>query len=453
MMAAATLTRAGNAITAVHASAMAPSVQVPCTGISYADQFVDGARVVHDVFTRLFLDRQSADLDTTETSPSMVVANMIHSTLDAMPQLERVARDAYLKPGAAKRHVRSILNASCSIGDQFHHALTAWADGQQKPEQSAMQAHESWSAYSSAMAASCADEADFKRGLVMNFGWSDANEVLADESMDAIARQFYELKCGAVNWLELLGAFRESLRVQVGTRLQRSDLGALAGVHQGRNLRHALSRELALMANPSTSLLQADKFSKGQLMQYTHVERLHAQNGPVAILLDRSGSMHPIFTTRLQHKCRQGATRMAQAQVLALAVGIALAERGRQCCIIPFNDKVGDAITVNWSTTQAKLETMRSVARICASGGTDFDGPMAKALRSFNGTADVLLITDGRGRYNASEHASSLASRRLAYIVLGTIHDVVPGLQDAATWMMAVNDLADAVETASNLVI
>lgn len=445
MAAASTLTRAGNAITAVHASAMASSVQVPCTGISYADQMVDGARVVHDVFTRLFLDRQSADLNTAETSPSMVVANMIHSTLDAMPQLERVARDAYLKPGAAKRHVRSILNAACSIGDQFHDALTAWADGQQKPDQSAMQAHESWSAYSSAMAAACADEAEFKRGLVLNFGWSEANDVLADESMDAIARQFHELKCGTISWLELLGAFRESMQAQVGRKLQRSELGALAGVHQGRNLRHALSRELALMANPATALMQADKFSKGQMMQYEHVERLHAQNGPVAILLDRSGSMN--------HKCSKGATRMAQAQVLALAVGIALAERGRQCCIIPFNADVDKAITVDWSCTKAKLETMRSVARIVANGGTDFNAPVAKALRSFNGTADVLLITDGRGAYDASVHASSLASRRLAYIVLGTIHDVVPGLKDAATWMMAVHDLTDAVDTASNLVI
>lgn len=59
----------------------------------------------------------------------------------------------------------------------------------------------------------------------------------------------------------------------------------------GKDLRRALSSELAYLSHPVSTVLLFDKLSRGLLRQYKKRERVTLGEGDVIICIDESGSM------------------------------------------------------------------------------------------------------------------------------------------------------------------
>jgi uncharacterized protein with von Willebrand factor type A (vWA) domain len=275
--------------------------------------------------------------------------------------------------------------------------------------------------------------------------------ILDDAKADPQMRVWHAVaKKQLTEFAVLVGAFRDSIRSRAQLKARRGQIGDVAGVHPSRVLERLMPMELAKMAHMPTRLYALDAYMKGKMLAYEHVEMIRQDRGPVAILLDRSGSMEHPADCQLGSVAVRG-TKMMQAKSLCVALCIVLSEQGRDCCIIPFNQTSGKRIDWRWETPELQVKTLVLAFAVSPSGSTNFDPPVADGFR-WRGDCDVLMVSDGVGAFTPARHPQ-LATRKLAYIVLGNDHDVQQDLKAAATWSMAVTSLDQAIETVAELAV
>lgn len=170
----------------------------------------------------------------------------------------------------------------------------------------------------------------------------------------------------------------------------------VVGIRLGRDLAHALPSELALLADPDTSLLFDLKYAEARLMCFDMVglaqvqEQQHAEQdvrvaeprklGPMVICVDTSGSMEGMPET------------VAKAVVLYLATQ-ARAMR-RACHLLNFSTSI-QTLDVGQGADMAALTDFLQMS---FHGGTDVAPALRHALHTMQSQAyehaDLLVISD-----------------------------------------------------------
>lgn len=170
----------------------------------------------------------------------------------------------------------------------------------------------------------------------------------------------------------------------------------IVGVRLGRDLGHALPSELALLADPETSILFDMKYVESRLMCFDMrgmqlVGELHEgpvlqhvsdanKMGPMVICVDTSGSMHGMPETI--------------AKAVALYMGAKAREQKRACYLINFSTSIE---TLDLGTTGG-MEPLIRFLQMSFHGGTDAAPALNHALdtmrRDQYAKADLLVISD-----------------------------------------------------------
>jgi uncharacterized protein with von Willebrand factor type A (vWA) domain len=163
----------------------------------------------------------------------------------------------------------------------------------------------------------------------------------------------------------------------------------VADITLGDDVAHLLPSELLLLCDEDTEILLLAKLAEKRALQYQLEGREPADQGPVIVCLDASGSM-------------SSEGRMDWAAALAIAVCQQATREGRPAVVIPFHTR--PQATIGFSAERGMLaQAVLSVARISPDGGTNFAWPLndARGLIEKSGEykhADILLVTDGACR-------------------------------------------------------
>lgn len=160
----------------------------------------------------------------------------------------------------------------------------------------------------------------------------------------------------------------------------------LIGIETGDDLRKILPGELWSLMVEDYFLL---RYSEKSLGQYAYAGKETKGHGPVILLVDKSGSM--------------SGQRFDYAKALVIGAAHLAAARNRKLSVVMFNGAVegeksfapGDVTgVVKWVISQR------------ASGRTNFDAPLRRALKLQDGSewkdADIVLLTDGRSKVSES---------------------------------------------------
>lgn len=167
--------------------------------------------------------------------------------------------------------------------------------------------------------------------------------------------------------------------------------GETYSLELGNDLTRAITSELAMLASPQTAPLFLRKYQSKQLKQYRRREPVYKGEGDIICCLDESAST------------------IGEAAAWGKAVALTLleiaADSGRKFALIHFSGG-GTFQTDVFLPGQYGIEDKLRAAEIFLSGGTDFETPMAEALRlmeweDFN-QADVVFITDGQCRLSST---------------------------------------------------
>lgn len=170
----------------------------------------------------------------------------------------------------------------------------------------------------------------------------------------------------------------------------------IVGVRLGRDLEHALPSELALLADPETSVLFDMKYIESRLMcfdmrgmqlvgeQHECVAEQRTSEmdkmGPMVICLDTSGSMHGMPETI--------------AKALALYMATKAREQKRDCYLINFSTSIE---TLDLGMENG-MEALMRFLKMSFHGGTDVAPALQHALdtmrRDQYAKADLLVISD-----------------------------------------------------------
>ncbi len=269
--------------------------------------------------------------------------------------------------------------------------------------------------YAAALAAAM-DGGGKQRSSLEELGETAENAAM---EMDRIARHLERFLPG-IGWSGAPGALERALLEQLdglGKLLDRADdLRALAdalgrleqpevgrgeeggreetvGVTIGGDVTHALSCELALLADPDTEDLFYQRLIERRLVSLEldgggdGGRGANAKRGPVIACIDTSGSM-------------EGAPELA-AKALVLAVCRRVLPRGRTVHLILFGGE-GERTEIRLRRGRGKLEALLDFLLGGFRSGTDFDGPLLRALDLLEEDelrrADVLVVTDGMCR-------------------------------------------------------
>lgn len=437
-----TLTRTGNTTTGTLVEQTTDLLRVPTRSLlenghaSATRPPVDAPAVCHDLLSRLMLDKWTPDAEVDDNDPSTIVAQMIHEGLDMCGDTARVHRQCYMRPATASWYAAGFVNALGA--DDFRAIDNALEELQKSDTDSEVvddAVHQVHRRVLDHVQKAADDEEDYRAALYSVFGYDTGNAILDDQAADTALRSL-SLETDLVKFLEKIGQYRESLSAARSAKQRKGDRGELSGVRPGRNVRNLLPAEKAMLVFQPTQLYQLDRLMKAQTMTYEHVERVPSKNGAVAIMLDTSGSMM--------------GKPLSDAKALAIALMLELQRQNRRCTLTQFSHEASH-VPVDLSTVEAKADTIATVAKILAEGGTNFDEAMFVAAEHSEPTDDWLLITDGQGAFEPGLH--NLNQRRLAYIVLGHENQVVPALHSAATWCHVVNDLDNAVDATAELLV
>jgi uncharacterized protein with von Willebrand factor type A (vWA) domain len=201
-------------------------------------------------------------------------------------------------------------------------------------------------------------------------------------------------------------------RMEASQRTRRRAEGggreAVVGVRVGGELADVLPCELALLSTPETEDLFYQRLIEKRLvcleLQGTTTEAftVDEQRGPAIACIDTSGSM-------------SGAPE-AVAKALILVVTRRLVAQRRALQLLLFGGP-GEYRTVELRPGIAGLEAMLDFLRLGFFAGTDYDGPLRRALELLRtddyARADVLVVTDGLCRASADVvHEVAAAKKR-----------------------------------------
>ena len=310
-------------------------------------------------------------------------------------------------------------------------------------------------AAAAAAAAAAADQAalDASRALshmerfFPGAGWS-----LAPGAIQKVALSKLDRFVALVERLPELDTLAEQLgRLDEADRREGQELGGseeVTGVHLGGEVAHALPSELGLLADPDTEDLFYSRWAERRLVS---LELSGAgldgsgdpdKRGPIIACLDASASM-------------DGAPELA-SKALILALCRRVIPAGRVVHVLLFGGR-GQHLEVRLDRRPSSLDALMDLLTRSFDGGTDFDGPLLRALDLLEeqalAKADVLVVTDGKAVVaRMVEHRVQLArdalGLRVSTVVIGDGWvQSVRGFSDEV-WSLA----ADRVEGALGLV-
>lgn len=234
-----------------------------------------------------------------------------------------------------------------------------------------------------------------------------------------------------------LGKLEADARAARGVeRGRRTDV---VGVTVGGELRDALASELALLADPDTEDLFYARVVDHRLLTLELAgpddgeTQRPARPGPVIACVDTSASM------------RGDAEARAKALLLAVARRVLLA--GRRMTVLLFGGR-GAFTEVTLRPGRVDLDAVTRLLLTSYYGGTDFDGPIERALdlrerEVAYARADLLLVTDGVCRLGAAterrlREARAKTALEVVSVIVGgrgelvrPFSDVVWSLDDA----------------------
>ncbi len=184
------------------------------------------------------------------------------------------------------------------------------------------------------------------------------------------------------NILEMLKSIDDG-EARFRRRVRRSPRGELDGYELGSDVERIVPSELAL---PRELLLY--KYSESSLLLYRKV--LPESNGPIYVLLDKSGSMM--------------GTKILWAKAVALALAQRAARERRDYYVRFFDSIPYPPLKLSKNARGRDLVRLLDyIARIRANGGTDITRAILAALEDISNTrrrgpSDIILITDGEDK-------------------------------------------------------
>lgn len=213
------------------------------------------------------------------------------------------------------------------------------------------------------------------------------------KTMDPVARIALAEKLKTPQMQLLAKAIGRMRRFAMGQRATRvvNVPHTVFDVTTGRDLRHLLPSQYALLATPATRLEFYRRWAGGELLQYKLHGTEEVGHGPMVVCVDKSGSMD--------------GEPFTWAVAVAEALRRLAAEQHRDVFVMFFGTN-DDRERFAFPGGQAPIEKVLAYLSCEANGGTEFDGVLDEAMRrvstSFDGQgkdkADIVFVTDGQAR-------------------------------------------------------
>ncbi len=280
--------------------------------------------------------------------------------------------------------------------------------------------------------------------FVPGVGWSNAPGQLEITLLERLR--------GLTALLEQLDDLRKLAdhlgRLEDATRRKGPQQGGreeVTGVRFGGDVANALPSELGLLGDSMTQDLFYQRYAEKRLVSLELTgtgdegSAMGDKRGPIIACIDTSASM-------------EGAPELA-AKALVLAVCRKVIPRGRRVHLILFGGP-GERTEIRLRRGLGGLEGLLDFLELSFHSGTDFDGPLLRALDLLEeddlSSADLLVVTDGLCRA-APEVVDRVASAREARgvrvwsVVLGRrdVRGVAPFSDEV--WQLDPTEAADAV--------
>jgi len=280
--------------------------------------------------------------------------------------------------------------------------------------------------------------------FVPGIGWSNAPGQLEMTLLDRL-----QGLTALLEQLEELRRLADHLgRLEDATRRKGTQMGGreeVTGVRFGGDVANALPSELGLLGDPSTEDLFYQRFAEKRLVSLELTgsgdegSAMGDKRGPIIACIDTSASM-------------EGAPELA-AKALVLAICRKVLPRGRAVHLILFGGP-GERTEIRLRRGLGGLEGLLDFLELSFHSGTDFDGPLLRALdlleESDLHAADILVVTDGLCRaapvvVQRVAEARQDRGVRVWSVVLGRrdVRGVAPFSDEV--WQLDPTDAADAV--------
>jgi len=235
---------------------------------------------------------------------------------------------------------------------------------------------------------------------------------------------------------ERFGRMRNLARRRQADRLK-TNPDELHSITLGGDLERVLPAELSALHHPLRRLDFYRRWQERGLLEYELQSRPADKHGPMVVLVDCSGSM--------------SGANMDWALGLTVALLDTARRQKRACAVLPFNTEV-TATYIFAPQGPRNLDDLARLASIGASGGTDYEKPLTKAMQIIGSesstfkAADIVMVTDGecdvRPEFLLTLADAKKRTSARAWVVAINAHDVGP-MKDWAdkVWLLKTNDL------------
>lgn len=253
------------------------------------------------------------------------------------------------------------------------------------------------------------DEANRVQATLAGWGLEPAD--LSRLPIDERIATFRRLSEGRMRDLaDLVGRFRNLARARQKQRVDHSR-DEIFSITVGDDLARMLPSEAGALTNPLRRLEFLRRYQEKQLLQYDLRAREPQGRGPIVALIDISGSMM--------------GQRLDWADAVALGLVDTARRQKRDAYVVFFNAAVVREVAV--PKGKVTPETITDIASVGASGGTQFEMPLARAVELIGASprfakADVVMVTDGEC-YAADEFLATFSGekKRLGFRVWSVI--------------------------------
>lgn len=151
-----------------------------------------------------------------------------------------------------------------------------------------------------------------------------------------------------------MGRMRSIFDAEQATRIEFAP-GAVVSLCYGNDIRNVLPQELALMADPHTSVLFDLKYLQRRLLTRKTEGVTRGGKGPIIMCIDVSGSMD--------------VTMLSWAMSLAGAIGYTAASQGRDVAFIYYSDTIPDIITLDYQNQLTLDDLEQSIQSVVFNNG------------------------------------------------------------------------------------
>lgn len=210
-------------------------------------------------------------------------------------------------------------------------------------------------------------------------------------------------------------------------------------VTKGDDVQHLLGSEFALLAHPDTRYEFYRRYLDKELLQFALRGKTNANQGPIAIGIDRSGSMdgHPL----------------SWAMAVAESLRQICQEQKRDFFALFFDHRVQNQHLFHFKGGQAAFDDVLRFLSVGADGGTDFQEPLDKLLQVVSGAynsgldkADIVFLTDGQAHLDPEWQAKFRAEKeRVGCRVFGVFIGGARDMRYATPTMDAFSDVVVSV--------